>query len=55
METKKWWQSKAVWTAVVAGVLGVLQAIGITIPAFVFTLLAALGLYSVRVGDKPIQ
>ena len=55
MDTKKWYQSKAVLTAIVAGVLGVLSAIGIAIPEFVYTILAAFGLYALRVGEKPIK
>ena len=47
---KQWWKSKTIWTSVVAGVVGVLQAAGIVdqIPEVVWTLLASFGLYSVR-------
>jgi len=47
---KAWWKSKTVWTSVVAGVVGVLQAVGVVeaVPDVVWTLLAAFGLYGVR-------
>jgi len=47
---KQWWKSKTIWTSVVAGVVGVLQAAGIVdqVPEIVWTLLASFGLYSVR-------
>ena len=47
---KKWYKSKTIWTSVVAGVVGVLQAAGVVdqVPEIVWTLLASFGLYSVR-------
>jgi|TARA_R100001163_G_scaffold63899_2_gene56832 esterase/lipase superfamily enzyme len=47
---KQWWKSKTIWTSVVAGVVGVLQAAGVVdqVPEVVWTLLASFGLYSVR-------
>lgn len=60
VETKKWFQSKTIWTAVVTGVVGILQAVGtatghpINIPTWVYDVLGAIGLYSLRTGDKPI-
>jgi hypothetical protein len=47
---KAWYKSKTVWTSVVAGVVGVLQAAGVVeaVPEVVWTLLAAFGLYGVR-------
>ena len=47
---KQWWKSKTVWTSVVAGAVGVLQAAGVVeaVPEVVWTLLAAFGLYGVR-------
>jgi hypothetical protein len=47
---KAWYKSKTVWTSVVAGVVGVLQAVGVVeaVPEVVWTLLAAFGLYGVR-------
>jgi len=47
---KAWWKSKTVWTSVVAGVVGVLQAVGVVeaVPEVVWTVLASFGLYSVR-------
>lgn len=60
VEPKKWYQSKTIWTAVITGVLGIAQAAGqatghpVTIPPYVYEVLAGLGLYSLRTGDKPI-
>jgi|TARA_R100000027_G_scaffold64577_1_gene58177 hypothetical protein len=47
---KQWWKSKTIWTSVVAGVVGVLQAAGVVdqVPEVVWTLLGSFGLYSVR-------
>ena len=47
---KAWYKSKTVWTSVVAGVVGVLQAVGVVeaVPEVVWTLLSAFGLYGVR-------
>jgi len=47
---KAWYKSKTVWTSVIAGVVGVLQAVGVVeaVPEVVWTLLAAFGLYGVR-------
>ena len=47
---KEWYKSKTIWTSVVAGVVGVLQAAGVVdqVPELVWTILASFGLYSVR-------
>ena len=47
---KAWWKSKTIWTSVVAGAVGVLQAAGVVeaVPDVVWQLLAAFGLYGVR-------
>ena len=44
---KAWWKSKTIWTSVVAGAVGVLQAAGVVeaVPDVVWQLLAAFGLY----------
>jgi hypothetical protein len=61
VDTKKWYQSKTIWTAVVTGIVGIVQAVGtatghnINIPTWVYDVLGAVGLYSLRTGDKPIQ
>lgn len=59
MDTKPWYQSKTIWTAVVGGLLGLYQAVSAVhalpaIPPFVFTLLGALGLYGLRTSDTKI-
>jgi len=45
---KKWFKSKTIWVAVVAGVLGILEAVGVSIPPEAYKVLVALGLYTVR-------
>ena len=47
---KSWYKSKTVWTSIIVGVVGVLQALGAieAVPEVVWTLLAAFGLYGVR-------
>lgn len=59
METKAWYQSKTLWTAVVAGLVGVYGAVSQVhplpaIPQWVLTLLAAMGLYGLRTADTKI-
>lgn len=45
---KPWYKSKAIWVAVIAGVIGVVQAFGVPIPECVYVILGAFGLYSLR-------
>lgn len=59
METKPWYQSKTLWTAMVGGLIGVYGAIGSfhplpPIPNWVYTLLGSLGLYGLRTADTKI-
>lgn len=59
MDAKPWYQSKGVLTAIVSAVIGVYQAVSLIhplppIPPFVFTLLGAVGLYSLRTADTKI-
>lgn len=66
MDTKKWWQSKGVWTGVVTFLIGAYSLVSVTImpaighgplpaiPEWVFTLLGAIGVYSRVVADKTI-
>jgi hypothetical protein len=53
-ETKKWWASKSVWTAVVTVGVTIAKFYGAPIPVEIYGLLGALGLYSLRTADKPI-
>lgn len=58
-ETKPWYQSKGIWTAVIAGLAGIYQGISSihplpVIPQWVFTFLGAMGLYSLRTADTKI-
>ena len=48
MNKKKWYESKAVWAAIIAGIIGVLQAFGVPIPDQVYAIIGALGLYGLR-------
>lgn len=59
METKPWYQSKTIWTAVVGGLLGVYGAISAIhplppVPSWVLTLLGSLGLYGLRTANTNI-
>ena len=45
---KDWYKSKTLWAAVVTGVVGVLQALGVPVPDQAYAILAALGLYGLR-------
>lgn len=60
MDTKPWYQSKTIWTAIIGVLLGAVQPISaafghpITVPNWVFEVLGAAGLYSVRTGSTPI-
>lgn len=54
MEKKKWWWSKTIWVAVTAVAVAVTQATGVEIPEYVYTVLAALGLYGLRVAKKTL-
>lgn len=59
METKNWYQSKGIWTAIIGGLVGVYGAISTIhplppIPQWVMTLLASMGLYSLRTADTKI-
>jgi hypothetical protein len=61
MEKKSWYQSKTIWTAIITVVVGAIQPISeafghpIKVPEYIISLLVGMGLYSLRVGDKPIQ
>jgi hypothetical protein len=56
--TKKWYQSKNIWTAVISGVLGMYMALAPqlhwpSVPEWLFTILAAIGVYTrVSATDK---
>lgn len=58
-ETKKWYVSKGVWTAIVTGLMGIYvtiqSAAGLpAVPEWIFAILGGLGLYSRVVADKKI-
>lgn len=60
MDEKKWFRSKGVWTAVVGGLIAIYGAVGTVhplppIPEWVLTLLASIGLYSIRTADTKIS
>lgn len=52
---KKWYESKAVWVAIIAAVIGIAQALGVAIPNEVYAVLGALGLYGLRKASLPIK
>ena len=45
---KKWYQSKTIWTAIIGGIIGVVEAFGVTVPPELITILIAFGLYAIR-------
>lgn len=58
-DTKKWWQSKGVWTGVITGLLGIYASVGPAvhapaIPEWVFALLGGLGIYTRMSADTKI-
>jgi hypothetical protein len=60
METKPWYTSKTIWTAVTGGLVALYGAISTVhplppIPSWVLTLLASLGLYGLRTADTKIS
>ena len=65
-DSKKWWQSKGVWTGIITSVIGLYTSIDTqlgpqmgfdlpAIPEFVYILLGALGIYSRKVAKKEIK
>ena len=62
MDTKKWYESKSVWVAVITGALAMVEPVSmamgkpIKIPLWIYEVLGGLGLYSLRAGQgKPLQ
>jgi hypothetical protein len=59
-ESKKWYQSKGVWTGVVTALLGAYVTLAPVfklpaIPEWIFTFLGAMGIYSRISADTKIQ
>jgi hypothetical protein len=60
VDSKKWYASKSIWSAVIAGGLGIAQAVGsatghpIVIPEWVYAILGSIGLYSARTAETKI-
>lgn len=60
METKKWYQSKNVWTGVVTALMGLYLSLAPqfnwpNVPEWVFTLLGAIGVYTRINATKTIS
>ena len=53
-QKKPWFMSKTVWAAVIVGVLGVLDAVGVPVPQEIYAILGALGLYGLRTAKVPV-
>ena len=51
---KEWYKSKTVGTAIATGALGVAAAVGYVVPEWIYTILVAFGLYSVRDAIKQL-
>lgn len=60
MPTKPWYQSKAVWSAVLMTVVGAIQPVSaalghpIVVPQWIIDVLAGLGIYGLRTATAPI-
>lgn len=59
-DSKKWYQSKAIWSGVVAGIVVAYNAIAPVvhtpaIPEFVYALLGALGIYARATATTTIE
>jgi len=52
---KPWYKSKSVWSALIVGVVGVLQALGYSIPNEAYALAGALGIYGLRMASEKIR
>lgn len=60
MDSKPWYKSRTLWTAVVGGIIGIYNAVSSfhtlpVIPEYVYTVLASFGLWSLRTADKKID
>lgn len=64
-DTKPWYQSKTIWSGLVAALIGIYNVVATTalpafghnlpaIPDFVFTILGAIGVYSRTQADTKI-
>ncbi len=59
MDTKQWYESKTIWTAVIGALVGIYGAISSVhplppIPSWIYSLLGAAGLYGLRTADTKI-
>jgi len=54
IDGKPWYMSKTIWSAIILAVLTIVSAFGVVIPASVYAVLTAAGLYSARTGTKVI-
>lgn len=57
--TKKWYQSKGVWTGVVTGLMGIYLAVAPAagfpaVPEWIFAILGGMGIYTRVVADSKI-
>jgi hypothetical protein len=61
VDSKEWYKSRAIWTAIIGVILGGVQPISeafghpIVVPHWVFEILGGMGLYTLRTADKPIS
>ena len=59
--TKAWYKSRTVWTAIIGVLLGAVQPISsalgtpVEVPIWIYEILGAFGLYTLRAGDKSIN
>jgi hypothetical protein len=57
--TKPWYQSKTIWSAAIAALIGLYNAVGAVkhwppVPDWIFTILGAIGIYSRANADTKI-
>lgn len=61
VDSKPWYRSRTVWISIVGVILGAVQPVStafghpITVPTYIYEVLAGMGLYTLRTGDTPIK
>lgn len=55
MTQKKWYKSKAIWAAVITGILGILDAFGLKIPTELYVILGSFGIYGLRKAKTEVK
>lgn len=59
--SKKWYQSKAIWSAILIAVLSCIEGVSVAFgkpivpPNWLIGMLGAFGIYGIRDGKKPLE